>query len=53
MRETGAKKPSTPNTQKDPAHHKARVEASHTTKKMTSPKFAAPKRFSHSAIGNR
>ncbi len=53
MTESDSKKPSRPVKQKDPAHHKARVEASHTTKKMTSSKYAAPKRFSHSAIGNR
>ncbi|HEY0591583.1 MAG TPA: hypothetical protein VGE86_10630 [Thermoanaerobaculia bacterium] len=53
MPESESKKPTPPKTQKDPAHHKARVETSHTTKKMTSAKFAAPKRFSHSAIGNR
>lgn len=53
MPESGSKKPSTPAPSKEAARHKERVEASHTTKKMTSVKFAAPKRFSHSAIGNR
>lgn len=53
MPESGSKKPSTPTSKKDPSHHKARVETSHTAKKITSAKFAAPKRFSHSAIGNR
>jgi hypothetical protein len=32
---------------------KNRIETSHTTKKITAVKHAAPKRFSHTALGNR
>ena len=52
MAESETRSPSRPKT-KDVSRAKVRIESSHTNKKITAVKHAAPKRFSHSAIGNR
>ena len=46
-------RPSSKPKPKDLSRAKVRIEISHDTKKMTAAKRAAPKRFSHSALGNR
>ena len=52
MAESETRSSSRPKT-KDVSRAKVRIESSHTNKKITAVKHAAPKRFSHSAIGNR
>ena len=52
MAESESRSPSHPRKQ-DVSRAKVRIESSHTNKKITAVKHAPPKRFSHSAIGNR
>lgn len=53
MAESESSRSSRQNKAKESSRAKARIETSHTTKKIASMKRVSPKRFSHTAMGNR